>query len=65
MKTKFYIQYSGTQISEDKIIKTFKEEWLKDNKKIKDIKSLEVYFKTENSTAYFVINGKEKLEITF
>jgi RNase P/RNase MRP subunit p29 len=61
-KKKVYIEYYGKQVSEEiineKLIQRLKEDGFKGT-----IKSLEVYYKTEEEVAYCVINQGEPIAI--
>lgn len=59
MKSTFYVEYYGKQINEADIIKKAKSVWTKSGKKAADIKSLKIYIKPEENTAYYVINDDE------
>ena len=50
MKTNVTVEYAGNQYEENDIIAG--------GKKIKDIKSLHIYIKPEETAAYYVINGE-------
>lgn len=63
MKQECFIEFQGLQISYDDIIKKVKEQWVSVGHKVKEIKSLKVYFKVEDKTAYCVVNETEKIDI--
>lgn len=65
MKSNFFIQFKGNEISSNDIVKKLKEVWLSNGNKIKDIKEIEVYFKAEENTAYCVVNKTECIDIAF
>ena len=56
MKTSFYVEYAGKQVEEKDIIARVKELWVADGNKVKDLKTLNLYFKPEENAAYYVIN---------
>ena len=56
MKTSFYVEYAGKQVEEKAVIAKVKELWVADGKKIKDLKTLNLYVKPEENAAYYVIN---------
>ncbi len=58
MKTNVTVEYAGNQYEENDIIQKIKDAWLAGGKKIKDIKSLHIYIKPEETAAYYVINGE-------
>ncbi|MGN0435151.1 MAG: DUF6465 family protein [Wujia sp.] len=59
MKSTFYIEYYGKQIDEAALIKEAKSIWTKSGKKAGDLKSLALYVKPEENTAYYVFNDDE------
>lgn len=50
--TKIELQYGDKQITEDQLVSLAKKAYGK-----KDIKSLDIYVKPEESKAYYVVNG--------
>ena len=58
----FYIQYHGKEVSKGTILEKVHEEWTK-NHKISDLKTLDVYVKVEEDTAYCLVNGEIKIEL--
>lgn len=61
-KRKIFVQYLGKEISEDYIYEKFKSEWTK-NHSMEVVKSLNVYVKPEDNTAYCVVNEDETLPV--
>ncbi|MBQ7707250.1 MAG: hypothetical protein IJT72_05680 [Lachnospiraceae bacterium] len=59
MKSTFYVEYYGKQIDQAVLIKEAKEIWTKSGKKAADLKSLNLYIKPEENTAYYVFNDDE------
>ncbi|MCI8418416.1 MAG: hypothetical protein HFI33_13150 [Lachnospiraceae bacterium] len=64
MKANVTVEYAGNQYEENDIIQKIKDAWLAAGKKIKDIKSLNIYIKPEETAAYYVINGEDSGCIT-
>lgn len=61
IKTSLVLQYQAIEVNTETLIKKAKDKWVKAHKKSeKDIKSLELYIKPEEYSAYYVINGSEK-----
>ena len=51
-------QFSGKSYTPDDLMKIFRDVWKYDlNGKEEDVKSIELYVKPEENTAYYVING--------
>ncbi|MCI8854718.1 MAG: hypothetical protein HFI32_14705, partial [Lachnospiraceae bacterium] len=64
MKTNVTVEYAGKQYEEKDIIQKIKDAWVDAGKKIKEIKSLNIYIKPEETAAYYVINDVESGKIT-
>lgn len=58
----FYVQYQGKEISKHTILEKIHDEWVKSHK-ISELKTLEVYLKVEDDTAYCLVNGKIKIDL--
>lgn len=58
----FYIQYRGKEVSKGTILEKVHEEWVKTHK-ITELKTLDVYLKVEENTAYCLVNGDIKVDI--
>ena len=56
MKTSFFVEYAGKQIEEKDVVAAVKELWVKEGNKVKDMKTLSIYTKPEEQSAYYVIN---------
>ncbi len=59
MKSTFYIEYYGKQIDEASLVKAAKAIWTDGGRKISDLKTLSLYVKPEENTAYYVFNDDE------
>ena len=58
VKASVCIQFAGKQFSQEELVKMAKDVWQYDmGMKAEDFKSVEIYVKPEESTAYFVANG--------
>ena len=60
MKTNLYLQYANKDILTDDLVQKIKDQWKKQNKRIKDIKELNIYLKPEENKAYYTINQDEE-----
>lgn len=58
----FYVQYHGKEVSKRTILEDVYEEWIKSHK-ITELKTLDVYIKVEEDTAYCLVNGEIKIDI--
>lgn len=56
VKTSFYLQYMGKEVSTEEITKKVHEAWTASGKSVEEIKTLNVYLKPEEAAAYYVIN---------
>lgn len=58
IKTDLFIEFAGQKTDYKLLVDTVKESWKEEGNKIKDLESLEMYFKPEERACYYVINGK-------
>lgn len=59
IKETVYLQYLGKEISQQELVKQVKEVWTKQlKKKVGEIKSITIYLKPEENTAYYVVNDE-------
>ncbi len=59
IKTSIAVQYMGKDISDKDMIALVKKDWTAAKHKVGDIKTMELYVKTEENKVYYVINGTE------
>ena len=52
------VEFNGTQRKVDDIVAKIKDEWVAAGHRLSTIKTLDVYVKPQDYTAYYVINGK-------
>ena len=52
------VEFNGTQRKVDEIVAKIKDEWVAAGHRLSTIKTLDVYVKPQDYTAYYVINGK-------
>lgn len=57
----FYVQYQGKEVCQKTILEKINEEWLKFHK-LSEMKTLDVYLKVEEDTAYCLVNGDINIE---
>jgi len=60
--TAFYVQYNGKEINKNTILEKVNAEWIKTHK-LSELKTLEVYLKVEDDTAYCLVNGEIKIDL--
>ncbi len=59
IKTNVLLQFYNKEVAESDIITNVKKAWTTQFKgKLKDIKTIDIYVKTEENKAYYVINGE-------
>lgn len=59
----FYIESKGEKFLTNDIVVEFKELWKASGKMIKDIKSVNIYFNTDENCAYCIVNDIETIKI--
>lgn len=57
MKTQLFVQYQGSEVSEQDIVNEIKQWWKDQDKLVKDLKTLDMYVKPEDKKVYFTVNG--------
>ena len=57
IKTSVVVQFAGKEVTEKDLIAAVKKAYTKKGNKVGDIKTIEIYVKPEESTAYYVVNG--------
>jgi len=62
MKAEYFVEFEGQQTCMNSIADTIKEIWKTDGNKMKDLKSLKIYYKPLEGKAYYVLNGDSKGE---
>lgn len=58
MKSNYYVQCFGKDVSFEELEKIAKEKWKEEGYFVKDIKTLDIYFKPEENTCYYVFNNE-------
>ena len=58
MKSNLYIEFNGKQVKNDDIVDKAKALWTDKGNKIKDIKTLDIYYKPSEGKCYCVFNGE-------
>lgn len=57
IKTSVVVQFAGKEVTEKELIAAVKKAYTKKGNKVGDIKTIEIYVKPEENTAYYVVNG--------
>jgi len=57
MKIEYYVELNGVQTDCKNLSDIVKEIWKSEGNLVKDLNSMEIYFKPEEKMCYYVING--------
>ena len=57
MKTELFVEINGQKKEVSNLSETAKEVWKAEGKKVKDLETVELYYKPEENTCYYVMNG--------
>ena len=60
MKVDFFVEFGGNRVDYNTLVTKVKELWKLDGNLVRDIESVEIYFKPEESMCYYVINDQNK-----
>lgn len=58
MKSELYVQFKGNSIDTKTLVEMAKEIWKSDGNKVKDLATIELYYKPEEGRCYYVFNGE-------
>ncbi len=58
MKTTFYVEFYGKQLSENTLLDEAKKLWVASGKKAEDLKDVTLYVKPEDNQVYCVFNDE-------
>ncbi len=56
MKTNLYVEYQEGKVNTKNLSERVKEIWKEQGGKVKDLETLDIYYKPEESMCYYVIN---------
>lgn len=65
VKANVYVQYLDKEISAESLVAEAKKAYAAAGNKVADIKSIDVYVKPEENTAYYAVNGNGAPEFKF
>jgi hypothetical protein len=57
MQVNLFIEVGGKQVDTSVFLDNVKEFWKSEGNKIKDLKSVQLYYKPDDGHVYYVING--------
>ena len=60
MKLDLFIEVDGNKVLHKSLVEKVKDVWREEGKRVKDIETLELYYKPAEHVCYYVINGKTK-----
>ncbi len=60
MKSNLFLEFQGKQISEKQLVQAAKDIWVNQGNKVKDLATLELYYKPEEKSCYYVMNENLK-----
>ena len=60
MKVDFFVEFRGNRIDHNTLVTKIKELWKLNGNLVRDIESIEIYFKPEEGMCYYVINDQDK-----
>lgn len=64
MKLDLFIEVDGNKVLHKSLVEKVKDSWKESGNKVKDIKSLELYYKPTEHMCYYVVNGKSNGSVT-
>ncbi|MCL2415648.1 MAG: DUF6465 family protein [Defluviitaleaceae bacterium] len=60
LKAEIYVEINGIQTDTQMLTDVAKDIWKGEGNRLKDMKTLEIYFKPNENVCYYVINGDVK-----
>jgi len=57
MKVEYYVECCGEQVEMKRLSEIVKEIWKGEGNLVKDLASVDIYYKPEEKMCYYVING--------
>lgn len=58
MKFSMYMEFQGKQLDEKEVVANAKRIWVENGNKASELKTLKLYIKPEENTAYYVFNDE-------
>ena len=58
IKTAVYVQYAGREVASSELVEAAKKAYIAAGHKESDIRTIDVYVKPEENTAYYAVNGE-------
>ena len=60
MKADLYVEFGGNKVDHKQLIDMAKSLWKSEGRKVKDLTSVELFFKPEENACYYVFNKEHK-----
>ena len=60
LKFELFVEHNNNQVSHKVITEKIKEIWKNEGNKVKDINTVDIYYKPEEQSCYYVINDEVK-----
>ena len=57
MKANLYVEFQGKKVESKEVLAAAKKVWVEAGNKVKDLETVDLYIKPEESAAYYVFNG--------
>jgi len=57
MQVQLFVEVHGNQVDTTVFVDGAKEIWKSEGNKVKDLKSIQLYYKPEDGNVYYVLNG--------
>ena len=58
MQVNLFIEVNGNQVDTNIFLDNVKEYWKSEGNKVKDLKSVSLYYKPDDGNVYYVLNGE-------
>jgi len=58
MKDNVFVEFRGKKIERKQLIDSVKALWIEKGNKVKDLKTVDLYYKPEENVCYYVINSE-------
>ena len=65
MKIDYYVELNGEQTDCKRLSEIVKEIWKSEGNLVKDLISMEIYYKPEEKMCYYVVNGDNQGKFEF
>ncbi len=63
-KESMFVEFNGSQINQKELFTKARQEWKDVGNKVKDLETVDVYYKPEEQKCYYVMNRELENELT-